>query len=41
VDGDGNVYFNAPAASCVRRIDGKTTLITSVSGTCETKDGLT
>jgi DNA-binding beta-propeller fold protein YncE len=41
VDGDGNVYFNAPAPSCVRRIDGKTTLITNVSGTCETKDGLT
>jgi sugar lactone lactonase YvrE len=39
VDREGNVYFNDSAPSCVRRIDAKTSVISSVPGTCEPKQG--
>jgi sugar lactone lactonase YvrE len=39
VDRHGNVYFNDAAPACVRRIDSKTSLISSVPGTCESKPG--
>jgi sugar lactone lactonase YvrE len=39
LDRAGNIYFADRAPDCVRRIDAKTSLVSSVPGTCEPKPG--
>lgn len=41
VDRKGNIFFSTSLPACVRRIDAKTSLISSVPGTCEPKPGKT
>lgn len=41
IDREGNIFFSAPDPACVRRIDARTSLIRSVTGTCEPKPGKT